>query len=322
MEQKKRMHIRGFREVIELLSTSQRPVVVHNLLTDFAFIHSKFLGPLPMSMDEFRSSLFLDFPHILEVNHLMKQIRPFNKSNNVPSAISYLDSRFFAPLDTDIPHRRESNNIDIHGHNVLRICQLFAKLCSILKIPLDVPEGGHTQLSSPLLHHYNAFSLCSSSSIDTIHQNVGIWKGDSRIVSVDNLVFLWGFQSGICARDLKDLLSNAHDLFSEDFDVRMVDETCAVVVFWNPGFSEQFLKTLHSGENISGKLKDMLAEGLNGAGYTTYIRACSSGLWNPVLAECLDQVMEETGIVSGVSSHLGQSITLGYGDDMIYLEDL
>ncbi|KAI3461801.1 hypothetical protein Pfo_018464 [Paulownia fortunei] len=322
MEQEQRKLVRGFREVIDLISTSQRPVVVHSSLNDFAFIHSKFLAPLPSTMDEFRSSLLSVFPHILDINHLMKEIGPFEKMNNLPAAISYLERRFFAPVDMDISNRAETDKVNIHGHNVLRVCQLFVKLCSILKISLEVPGGEYSQLSPSLQRHSNIFSPCLSNSRDPVGDDVRIWTGNSRTVSIDNLVFLWGFKSGISSRNLKDLLCDSHDVFSEEFDVRMMDRTCAIVVFWTPCFSERFLRIMDSGEIFSDKLKDMISEGLKAAGYETYKRVCESGLWKPDLAECLDQAMDETEFLSGAKSQQEQSVIYWNNDEMINLDDL
>lgn len=74
-------------------------------LADFTFIHSKFLAPLPSTLEEFRSSLCLVFPNVLDVNHLMNEINPQTKVNNLPACISYLKQRFFAPIDIEIPNQ-------------------------------------------------------------------------------------------------------------------------------------------------------------------------------------------------------------------------
>ncbi|KAL0436680.1 UNVERIFIED_CONTAM: Poly(A)-specific ribonuclease PARN-like [Sesamum radiatum] len=322
MEQEQRVRILGFREVIDLISTSQRPVVVHNSLNDFAFIHSKFLAPLPFTMDEFISSLHLVFPHILDVSHLMKEIGPFEKMNNMPAAISYLERRFSGSIDMDISNQ-DTDNVNIHGHNVLRVCHLFVKLCSILKISPEVPEDGQSHLSPSLQRHSNIFNPCSSNSRDPIEDDVRIWPGKSRTVSIDNLVFLWGFESGISARSLKALLCDSHDVFSEEFDVRMVDRTCAVVVFWTPGFAECFLRIMDSREIIYTKLTDLISEGLRAAGYETYKRVCESGLRKSDLGDCLDQAMDETDVVSGAaSSQQEQPVIYWNNDEMINLDDL
>ncbi|KAL0369902.1 UNVERIFIED_CONTAM: Poly(A)-specific ribonuclease PARN-like [Sesamum angustifolium] len=268
MEQERRERVLGFREVIDFISTSQRPVVVHNSLNDFASIHSKFLAPLPLTMDEFKSSLHLVFPHILDVSHLMKEIGPFEKMNNMPAAISYLERRFPGSIDMNISSQ-------------------------------DVPEDGQSHLSSSLERHSNIFNPWSSNSRDPIEDDVRIWTGNSRTVSINNMVFLWGFESGISAQSLKDLLCDSHDVFSEEFDVRMVDRTCAVVVFWTPGFAECFLSIIDSGEIISTKLTGLISEGLKAAGYETYKRACESGLRKSDLADWLDQAVDETEILSG-----------------------
>ncbi|KAF2292517.1 hypothetical protein GH714_025072 [Hevea brasiliensis] len=102
-EEKQNKKIRGFREVIDLISASQKPVVSHNSLNDFTFVHSKFLAPLPTKMEEFMCSLCLAFPQVIDVNHLMKEISPMRKVTNLPMAISYLKNRFFAPVDVEIP---------------------------------------------------------------------------------------------------------------------------------------------------------------------------------------------------------------------------
>ncbi|KAL2239648.1 poly(A)-specific ribonuclease PARN-like isoform X2 [Sesamum indicum] len=322
MEQEQRERVLGFREVIDLISTSQRPVVVHNSLNDFAFIHSKFLAPLPLTMDEFRSSLHLIFPHILDVNHLMKEIGPFEKMNNMPAAISYLERRFSGSIDMDISSQ-DTDKVNIHGHNVLRVCHLFVKLCSILKISPEVPEDGQSHLSPSLPRHSNIFNPCSSNSTNPIEDDVRIWTGNSRTISINNLVFLWGFESGISARSLKDLLCDTHDVFSEEFDVRMLDRTCAVVVFWTPGFAECFLRIIDSGEIISTKLTGLISGGLKAAGYETYKRVCESGLRKSDLADCLDQAMDETEILSGtVKSQQEQPVIYWNNDEMINLNDL
>lgn len=72
---------------------------------DFTFVHSKFLAPLPSTLDEFKSSLCEVLPNVLDVNHLMKEISPLKKVNNLPASISYLKQRFFAPIDMEISNQ-------------------------------------------------------------------------------------------------------------------------------------------------------------------------------------------------------------------------
>lgn len=75
---------------------------------DFAFIHSKFIAPLPPSVDEFMSSLRLAFPQVLDINHLLKDVGPVRKLTNTSATLSYLKNRFFAPIDVEIPYKGQS----------------------------------------------------------------------------------------------------------------------------------------------------------------------------------------------------------------------
>ncbi|XP_057483124.1 poly(A)-specific ribonuclease PARN-like [Actinidia eriantha] len=318
-EQNKR--VRGFREVIELISASQKPVVAHNSLNDFTFIHSKFLSSLPCSMDEFKSSLSLVFPHILDVSHLMKEIGPLKKVTNLPAAISYLKRRFFAPIDMEICHQADANEGKIHGHNVLSISELFAKLCSILRIGPETLEADNNRLPSVLEAYANVFSPCSPSSSDPIDRDVSVWTNNTRIVDGKDLVFLWGFGGGMSARMLKKLLRNSHEVFSEEFDARLLDKSCAVVVFWNPGSSESFLDAMDSGGVSCESLREMISDGLRATDYQTYWRACRLGLWEADLADALDKALADDDSLSKAHSEEPSEICWN-SELMINLDDL
>nr|DAD36579.1 TPA_asm: hypothetical protein HUJ06_007220 [Nelumbo nucifera] len=53
----------------------------------------------------------------------------------------------------------------------------------------------------------------------------------TRKVITEDLVFLWGFRAGMTVGVLKKILHASHDVFSEDFEVKLVDKSCVVVVF-------------------------------------------------------------------------------------------
>ncbi|KAI8029310.1 Poly(A)-specific ribonuclease PARN-like [Camellia lanceoleosa] len=123
LEDEQNNRVRGFREVIDLISTSQKPVVAHNSLNDDA---------------------------------------------------------------------SESN---IHGHDVLRISELFAKLCTILKIAPVTHEDENGHLPSVLEDYTNIFNPCSTSSQDhTIDEDVSVWTDNRR--KVDNYNIELENQSG------------------------------------------------------------------------------------------------------------------------------
>nr|XP_043622638.1 poly(A)-specific ribonuclease PARN-like isoform X2 [Erigeron canadensis] len=284
MEEEQSRRLCGFREVIDFISASQKPIVAHNLLNDFTFIHSKFLYPLPPTMDEFTSSLHSAFPDILDVNHLMKEISPLTKYSSLPAATSYLKRNFFAPIKMVIPQKGSMEESKNHGHGVVRISELFAKLCFILRI---LPQAEYHNPDGPSLKRYtNVFSPDSNNFQDSDEaDDISIWTNNPMKISINNLVFLWGFRSGTSAGKLKNLLSKSHNLLSEDhaFDVRLVDNSCAVIVFWKDGLSEWFLDAIDSGDG----LRELAAEGMMAAGYDTYKRICESEILGVDLADSL-----------------------------------
>lgn len=323
LEEEQNKRVCGFREVIDLISASQKPVVSHNSLNEFAFIHSKFLSPLPPNMDEFMCSLRMVFPHVLDVNHLMKEIGPLKKVTNLSAAASCLKRRFFVPIDMEIPHQA-SNEDKIHGHNVLKISHLLANLCFILKITPEMiqSDGGH--LASALEGYANIFHPHSTNTEDPIDGGIKVWTDDTRKVSSEGLVFIWGFRGRMSAGGLKRLLQGSHSVFSEEFDVRMVDGSCAIVVFWQSGLSQTFLEAISS-NGISGLLREMVSEGLRAAGYETYKKACRLGFWEADLADSLDKALEEPDHNSEADSEAkptGPSQIYWSRDSIINLDEL
>ncbi|XP_028067269.1 uncharacterized protein LOC114270072 [Camellia sinensis] len=125
-----------------------------------------------------------------------------------------------------ISHQDDASESNIHGHDVLRISELFAKLCTILKIAPVTHEDENGHLPSVLEDYTNIFNPCSTSSQDhTIDEDVSVWTDNRRKVDSKDLVFLWGFRGGMFARTLKKLLHDSRDVFSEEFDVQQLDKS-------------------------------------------------------------------------------------------------
>lgn len=322
MEEEHNKQVRGFREVIDLISTSQKPVVAHNTINEFAFVHSKFLAPLPSTVDEFRSSLCSFFSHIVDVNHLMREIGPLNKVNNLPAAILYLKRRFNRPLHMEIPQHVDGHEVRVHGRDVLRISELFAKLCLMLKIVPESPEADYSTSSSTLESYSNVFNPCFISSSDLSDDDVNISTEKTRRISVGNLVFLWGFRGAMSARKLKSVLKGSHEVFSGEFDVRLADRNCAIIVFWAPGFAERFLEVMNSGGTNCESIKDMISEGMRAACYRTYKRVCELGIWEASLADALEKAWEEAADLPEANPEEEPPAICWDNDELINLDDL
>ncbi|XP_057437179.1 poly(A)-specific ribonuclease PARN-like isoform X2 [Lotus japonicus] len=320
-EEEENKKIRGFREVIDLISASQKPVISHNSLNDCTLVHSKFIAPLPPQVDEFISSLCTAFPKVLDLNYLMKKIGSTRKLSGIPSAISYLNNNFYAPVDLEIPDRDTVNKGRIHGLNALRLCYLFMKLCSILKISPIVTEYGKKHLAPELENATNVFHPCSTSIQESCNGDINVWTHNTRKVSCENVVFLWGFKFGTTAGMLKNVLRSSHDIFSGEFDVKLVDKSCAIVVFWQQGLSKDFLDVMNS-EEISGDLKELVSDGVRVTCYDTYKTMCRLGLWEMDLAESLERALESSRYDTKINGERHSSEIHWYNDNVINFDDL
>ncbi|KAL5703079.1 poly(A)-specific ribonuclease [Ranunculus cassubicifolius] len=303
IEEERNRKLSGFREVIDMISASQKPIVVYNCLEEFSFIHSKFLSPLPSTVNEFMSSLRAVFPKILDVNYLLKEVGPLKKANNMHSAISHLKRQFFIPLDMKIPSQAQGEEGKNYGHNVLYTAYVFAKLSSILKITPDTND------------YINIFSPISGNLEEQIDKD-DLWAANPTKVSTKELVFIWGFRKGMSANELKSLLHEGHGLFSKEFGVRLVDKSCAIIRFKKPGCAEEFIKVMDS-----GGLKKLVSDGVKIAGYEAYERVCELSFFEMDLADSLDEVLARR-LDDIFKSNLEKEKQVYWSSDSIVLDEI
>ncbi|XP_054781396.1 poly(A)-specific ribonuclease PARN-like isoform X2 [Prosopis cineraria] len=298
LEEEENKKLCGFREVIELISASQKPVLSYNCLDDCTFIHSKFIASLPPEVNEFICSFRSDFPQVIDVYHMVKKFGAMRNVTNITAALLYLKNHFLASVDVEIPdqgfHSATINEDKIDGLDSLRICYLFMKICSILKISPCVSESGNKHLAPELQDFTNIFHPWTTDSKELVDEDISIWANNTRKVNCEHVIFLWGVQFGMTASTLKNLLQESHDILPEEFDVKLVAKDCAIVVFWQPGLSKAFLNAVKS-EQISGLLREFVSNGLRVASYDTYRTVCRLGLWEADLSESLDRAVEKSG---------------------------
>ncbi|KAF6162396.1 hypothetical protein GIB67_012544 [Kingdonia uniflora] len=197
-----------------------------------------------------------------------------------------------------------------HDHSVLLTTYLFAKLNSILKVPYN------NQVSTTLKSYLNIFNYCTTNLQEQVDgENVGM--DSARKASTADIIFLWGITSGISAEVLKTRLQGTHDAFSEDFEVRLVDRSCAVLVFWKPSIAAELLKVINSGGEGYNALRELIEEGLRAANYDAYKRVCRLGFWETDLADLLDKILAHCPDDSKQDSS-----EILWSSDLINLEDL
>ncbi|KAI3977808.1 hypothetical protein MKX01_040553 [Papaver californicum] len=290
LEDEQNRNTRGFREVIDAISASQKPIVAYNCLNEFTFLHSKFLGPLPQSYNEFKCSLHMVFPHILDMSTLLKEIDPLRKAKNVPAALSYLKRQFSVPVDMEIPHEVQDSEGKNQRHDALHTAYLFAKLSSILKASDDTRQNADLVYSTK--NYTNIFNMCST-NLQELMVGENILLDNVRKVRSEDLIFFWGIRFGISAEEFRNLLCEVHDIVSEDFDIRMVDKSCAVLAFWKPNLAEKLLEIVNTGGVGSDSIRELISEGLKSAGYEVYEKVCKLGLWETNVADAFDKAIVE-----------------------------
>ncbi|XP_072760926.1 pre-piRNA 3'-exonuclease trimmer [Anoplolepis gracilipes] len=65
----------GFSKVFKLLVTLKKPIIAHNALLDFMFIHKQFYKPLPEKYTDFKNSIHQLFPTIYDTKFLSFELR-------------------------------------------------------------------------------------------------------------------------------------------------------------------------------------------------------------------------------------------------------
>ncbi|KAF8779082.1 hypothetical protein HU200_003050 [Digitaria exilis] len=285
-EEEQNFKFRGFREVIDLLSSSQKPIISYDCLNDITMMHSKFVAPLPPNMHEFMCSLKMVFSNVVDISHLWRQIGPLRKANNIQAALSYLQRQYFVPMEVKLPQQDGTSTVTKNEQNVLRITKLFAKLSNLLKIGPQCQLQSGEQFAA-VEEYCNIFY--PSCMVEDSDVDFGNEPDTVKTVSTDNIVFLWGFR-GKSVNELKSYLPGLHQVFLEDFEVKLLDKTCSALVFRNSDTAMQLLKEISS---ESPSLHTFFEEGLNAAGFEVYRKICRLGLWGSDLAEALEGVSSE-----------------------------
>lgn len=290
LEDEQNFKFRGFREVIDLLSSSQKPIISYSCLNDLTMLHTKFIAPLPPNMHEFMCSLKMVFPNVVDISHLWRQIGPLRKAKNIQAALSYLQRQYFVPIEIEIPQQDGTSSITKNEQNVLRITKLFAKLSNLLKISPECQLQSREQCTAVEEYCNIFYPSCVVGGSDDA--NFAFESDTTETVSTDNIIFLWGFREK-SVKELKSYLIGLHQAFSEDFEVKLLDKTCSALIFRDSNTAMQLLKEIGS-EGPS--LNRFFSEGLKAAGFEVYKKVCRLGLWDSDLAEVLEDVSSELGV--------------------------
>ncbi|RZC50370.1 hypothetical protein C5167_018793 [Papaver somniferum] len=301
----------GFRRVIDLLSSEQKLLVGHNSFLDMAHIYSKFIGPLPPTIDEYISSVHKVFPYIIDTKLLLNtdsviQRLMKKQSTSLSSAFALLCPQIAVSseasvkglkIEVRVDDMRSSNwNSGANheaGYDAFMTGCIFAQACSHLGIGFD-----NNSLAKGLAEHENLqkyinllyLSWNNGAMIDLRTGNESFElltqqnpkQRYSRIL-FENVVLIWGFPSKLKTREIKDCVTK---VFGSDSvtSVYYLDGTAAFIQFSKKELVSDFLDrkeaiTESDPTLVLHPLPKLLGGGkTHAAKYDVYKEICSSSL--------------------------------------------
>ncbi|CAJ1963874.1 unnamed protein product [Sphenostylis stenocarpa] len=313
----------GFRHVIDLLSSEQKLIVGHNCFLDIAHVHSKFIGPLPGTPEEFVSTVNKCFPHIvdtkilLNTNFMLQEKMKRSRKSLADAFTSFcpqiaagsrsndLGSLSHVKVDVEVDDARSSswNPGGKHeaGYDAFMTGCIFAQLCSDLGIDYKLHDSSKQLALDEILQKYGNRLYLSWMHGDIIDLNTGNKVADSSPSHslkkrypkflFDNIVIIWGFPSTLKANEIRNCISKVFGPTSI-VSVFHLDATAVFVQFSKTELVSDFLSLKNTLERSDGTILVLhplskLLEGGNtcAANYDTYKEICGSPLSEGLFAD-------------------------------------
>ncbi|PON43422.1 Ribonuclease [Parasponia andersonii] len=312
----------GFRHVIDLLSSEQKLIVGHNCFLDIAHVHNKFVGPLPLTAEEFVSSINKYFPFIIDTkillntHHILQQ-RMKKSKTSLSSAFAMLCPHIALSVsgglafDSGVKVEAQVDNLRCSnwnsgakheaGYDAFMTGCIFAQACSHVGIDFKHHFScENLAYNEKLQKHVNLLYL-SWTNADIIDLSTGNKvtetletnpKRQFSNILFENIVLIWGFPSKLKARDIRNCISKVFGLTSVT-SVYHLDETAVFVQFSNTEFVFNFLslkETLEKSGDDPVSVLNPLTELLEGgntraAAYEAYKDICSSPMSKVLFAD-------------------------------------
>ncbi|KAK7302274.1 hypothetical protein RJT34_13159 [Clitoria ternatea] len=313
----------GFRHVIDLLTSEQKLIVGHNSFLDIAHVYSKFIGPLPGTLEEFVASVNKFFPHIVDTKILMNtncmlQERMKKSRKSLASAFTLLCPQIAdgftntdlcslsnVNVDIEVDDLRSSNwkpgGKHEAGYDAFMTGCIFAQICSDLGIDFKLHECSKQLALNEKLRNYVNHLYLSWMHGDIIDLSTGSKVADSTPsyslkrrypkILFENIVIIWGFPSKMKASKIRGCISKAFGPTSV-VSVYHLDATAVFVQFSKTELVTDFLLVKDTLERSDGAIQVLhpLAKLLEGcttcaANYDTYKEICGSPLSENLFAD-------------------------------------
>ncbi|KAK8623028.1 hypothetical protein V6N13_117923 [Hibiscus sabdariffa] len=318
----------GFRHVIDLLSSENKLIVGHNCILDIAHIHSKFLGPLPLTAEEFVSCVNKYFPRIIDTKILLNadytlQRKMKKSSTSLSSAFSSLCPEIAYGSKRSVLSHEPCVKVEVHvgemrssnwnsgakheaGYDAFMTGCVFAQACSHLGVDFQLHSAsGNLTQNEKLQKHMNLLYL-SWINGDIIDLRTGnrteellgsnIIRKRFRPILFKNIVLLWGFPSRLKPSMIRDCICKAVGSTSV-ISIYRIDQTAVFVQFSKAELVSDFLnlkETLEQSNDAISVLHPLsqLLEGGNtrAASYGTYKEICASPISKVLFADQAEAV--------------------------------
>ncbi|KAL2476000.1 Poly(A)-specific ribonuclease PARN [Abeliophyllum distichum] len=305
----------GFRHVIDLLSTERKLIVGHNCFLDIAHIYNKFVGPLPLTVEEYVSEVQKHFPYIVDTKVMLNSDSSFlhlvkKGSTSLSKAFTFLCPQIASPsvssivladnprikVEVQVDDKRFSNwNSGAKheaGYDAFMTGCVFAQACTHLGIDFNLHAPPVDLVHNEKLQKYINHLYLSWINGDVIDLKTGKCAADSLgstnlknrypKILFSNIVILWDLPSNLKAREIKECMSKVFGTDSVT-SVFHLDETAAFVQFSKQEFVSSFLELKDTLEqkydpiSVLHPLSKILEGGCTRAAtYEIYKEICSS----------------------------------------------
>ncbi|XP_044457826.1 poly(A)-specific ribonuclease PARN isoform X2 [Triticum aestivum] len=300
----------GIRHVIDLIASERKLIVGHSCFLDIAQVYSKFIGPLPSSIKDFALAINRIFPHVVDTRHLMSasdavQHLMRQKSKALSSAFSLLCPAFHStageasiPAPVRIEVEADETMLSCFasgakheaGYDAFMTGCVFAQLCAHIGVKFeDFTPKENLEMNKKLKKYINLLPP-SFNSGTVLDLRTGMERPDAcyklRYPAAvhDNIVLIWGFQSGLSAKDIKGCICKVFGPASVT-TVFSIDSTAVLIQFSKQESVNDFLDlkaTLEKQDSAISVLHPLstILEGgqTRAANYDTYRDICSSSV--------------------------------------------
>ncbi|XP_038904545.1 poly(A)-specific ribonuclease PARN isoform X2 [Benincasa hispida] len=299
----------GFRHVIDLLSSEKKLIIGHNCFLDIAHIHTKFIGSLPSTAEEFVSSIGEHFPYIMDTKILLNgdnilQLRMKKSSTSLSSAFGLLCPH----LASSFQRSSNWNSGDKHeaGYDAFMTGCVFAQACNLIGIDFALRSPSENLVDNEKLQQHVNHLYLSWASGDIIDLSTGkrvtgslrsnTSKKHQANILFENIVLIWGFPTKFNARKIEDCMYKAFGVMNV-VSVYHLDESAMFVQFAKPEMVSEFLNLKENLErhddpiSVLHPLTELFeARTTHAAGYEAYKKICSSPISKLLFADQAEAV--------------------------------